>query len=115
VLSEVEESAGRVAIIREGVVVDVDDVAELRRRAGQQVLLQFDETTDVAWLAHVPDLTDVVADGTSLHVRLHGEPDALLKAAARHHVVRWHAQDRELEDLFLDTYRGRSLSAGGGR
>jgi len=115
VLSEVEESAGRVAIIREGVVVDVDDVAELRRRAGQQVLLQFDEPADVAWLSQVPDLTDVVADGTSLHVRLHGEPDALLKTAARHHVVRWHAQDRELEDLFLDTYRGRSLSADGGR
>ncbi|MHB1491255.1 MAG: ABC transporter ATP-binding protein [Cellulomonas sp.] len=115
VLSEVEQAAGRVAIIREGVVVDVDDVAELRRRAGQQVLLQFDEPADVTWLSHVPDLTDVVAEGTSLHVRLHGEPDALLKAAAGHRVVRWQAQDRELEDLFLDTYRGHPLSADGVR
>lgn len=115
VLSEVEEAAGRVAIIRAGVVVDVDDVAELRRRAGQQVLLQFDEPADITWFAHVPDLTDVVADGTTLHVRLHGEPDALLKAAAAHRVVRWQAQDRELEDLFLDTYRGGSLSTDGAR
>jgi hypothetical protein len=36
---------------------------------------------------------------------LRGEPDALLKAAAAHHVVRWRAEDRELEDLFLDFYR----------
>jgi ABC-2 type transport system ATP-binding protein len=42
VLSEVEEIAGRVAIIREGQIVDVDDMQTLRRRAGQSIELRFD-------------------------------------------------------------------------
>jgi ABC-2 type transport system ATP-binding protein len=28
-----------------------------------------------------------------------------LKTAARHHVVGWSAQNRDLEELFLDFYR----------
>jgi hypothetical protein len=43
--------------------------------------------------------------GTVLRCLLRGEPDALLKEAARHHVVHWSAQDRDLEALFLDFYR----------
>ncbi len=43
--------------------------------------------------------------GTVLRCQLHGEPDALLKLAARHHVLDWSARDRDLEDLFLDFYR----------
>ena len=106
VLQEVEEVAGRVAIIRAGVVVDVDDVAALRRRAGQQVLLRFAAPVDPAEFA-VPGVQDVVLepDGLTLTCLLHGEPMPLLVVAARHHVVRWSAADRELEDLFMDFYR----------
>ncbi len=43
---------------------------------------------------------DAVLDGATLTCLLRGEPDQLLKAAARHQVLRWSAQDRELEDLY---------------
>jgi ABC-2 type transport system ATP-binding protein len=105
VLQEVEEVAGRVAIIRAGVVVDVDDVRTLRRRAGQRVLLRFAEPVDPAELTDLPGVSEVAVDGTTVTCLLHGEPMPLLRVAARHHVVRWHAEDRELEDLFLDFYR----------
>jgi ABC-2 type transport system ATP-binding protein len=108
VLQEVEEVAGRVAIIRAGVVVDVDDVATLRRRAGQRVVLRFGEAVDPAEVADVPGITDVVVEDSSLTCLLHGEPTALLQVAARHRVLRWQAEDRELEDLFLDFYRTES-------
>lgn len=44
-------------------------------------------------------------DGTSGTLLLHGSPDAVLKAAARHRVLAWNAQDRDLEELFMDFYR----------
>ena len=114
VLQEVEDVAGRVAIIRAGVVVDVDDVGMLRRRAGQRVLLRFSAAVDPGVFTSVPGLTDVAVDGATVTCLLHGSPDALLKTAARHHVVRWQAEDRELEDLFLDFYRvGVTVPAGG--
>ena len=109
VLSEVEDVAGRVAIIRAGRIVDVDDVRTLRRRAGQQVELHVAGSVDLAQFEAVAGVREVRSrtdDGRTVVVcELHGEPDELLKLAARHHVVRWSAQDRELEDLFLDFYR----------
>ncbi|MBC7289995.1 MAG: ABC transporter ATP-binding protein [Actinotalea sp.] len=105
VLQEVEQVAGRVAIIRAGVVVDVDDVATLRRRAGQRVLLQLDAAVDATALHRMAGVTDVVVDGTTVTCLLHGEPTELLRWAAPHRVVRWQAEDRELEDLFMDFYR----------
>jgi ABC-2 type transport system ATP-binding protein len=105
VLSEIEDVAGRVAIIRDGVIVDTDDVRRLRHRAGQVVELRFADRVDPAAFATLPGVEEATVDGTTLRCLLRGEPDALLKAAAAHHVVAWSAHDRELEDLFLDFYR----------
>ena len=105
VLTEVEDVAGRVAIIRAGQIVDTDDVGTLRHHAGQEVTLRFAEPVAVDEFRDLPGVEELTADGTQLTCLLRGEPDALLKAAARHHVVHWSAEDRELEDLFLDFYR----------
>ena len=105
VLSEVEDVADRVAIIREGRIVDVDDIATLRHRAGQAVQLRFAAPVVAREFVDVPGVEELVVEEATVSCRLHGEPDALLKAAARHHVVAWSAQSRELEDLFLDFYR----------
>ncbi|HEX6254700.1 MAG TPA: ABC transporter ATP-binding protein [Euzebyales bacterium] len=105
VLSEIEDVAGRVAIIRDGVIVDTDDVRTLRHRAGQQIELTFAEAVDVDRFRDLPGVHDVEVADTKVRCLLRGEPDALLKAAAAHRVVAWSAQDRELEDLFLDFYR----------
>ena len=108
VLSEVEAVAERVAIIRQGRLVDLDDVATLRRRAGQDVRLRL--------AGHVPaDAFDRIdglrvtatTDGDTTVVTgvLQGDPQALLERATAHRVVRATLEDRELEDLFLDHYR----------
>jgi ABC-2 type transport system ATP-binding protein len=105
VLSEVEDVADRVAIIRAGALVDIDDVRTLRHHAGQAVALTFAAPVDPAPFAVLPGVEEVAVEAATLRCLLRGEPDALLKEAARHHVVHWTAQDRELEALFLDFYR----------
>ncbi len=105
VLSEVETVAERVGIINRGRMVDASDMATLRRRAGQRVRLVFAAPVDPAEFAALPHLKDLVVDGATLTCLLHGSPDALLKVAARHEVRHWRAEDRELEEMFLDAYR----------
>ncbi len=105
VLSEVQEIAGRVAIIRAGVLVDLDDVGTLRHHAGQLVELRFADSVDVTEFQELENVDDIRFENGKLTCLLRGEPDALIKIAARHHVISWSAQDRELEDLFLDHYR----------
>jgi ABC-2 type transport system ATP-binding protein len=105
VLSEVEVITERVAIVREGRIVDLDDVATLRHHAGQQVELGFADPVRADDFAAIAGVEDVEVTDHTVRCLLRGEPDALLKAAAAHRVVRWRAEDRELEDLFLDFYR----------
>jgi len=106
VLREVESVADRVAVIRDGRIVDVDSVRGLRERAGQRVALTFAEPPELAPFAALDTVRDARVRGSTLHCLLHGEPDALLKLAAQHRVVHWTARDLDLEDLFLDVYRG---------
>lgn len=105
VLSEVEMVAERVAIIRAGRIVDLDDVRALRHHAGQTVRFRFAAPVDGLAFAGLEGVSDVVVDGNELTCLLRGEPDRLLKEAAAHRVTAWSAVHRELEDLFLDFYR----------
>ena len=109
VLSEVEEIAGRVGILRAGRMVDVDSIDELRRRAGQEVQLRFASPVMAREFTSLPGVSDVVVGDSMVSLVLRGEPNALLKTAARHHVVGWSAQNRDLEELFLDFYRSEEV------
>ena len=110
VLREVETVADRVAVIREGKTVDVDSVAGLRHRAGQRVNLRFAEAPDASEAAAIGGVQEVRVEEHTLTCLLRGEPDELLKWAARAHVLAWTARDRDLEDLFLDVYRNHGVA-----
>jgi len=108
ILSEVEAVAGRVAIIRSGRIIDTEDVAVLRSRAGQHLSLTFAQALDpegVAAFERMAELTELEVEGTTLKALLRGSPDPVLKEAARRTVTHWSAQDRNLEELFMDHYR----------
>lgn len=113
VLSEVEEIAARIGILRGGVMLDVDSIDELRRKAGQVVELRFATPVSAGEFSRIPGVSDVVAKDHKVNLLLHGEPNALLKSAARHHVTGWSAKDRDLEELFLDFYRTEEVTADG--
>ena len=89
----------------------LDDLKTLRSKAGQEVVLHFLEAVELeafSALSGVGDVSverDPVGPGSVVRCVLRGEPDQLLKLAARHHVIGWKAADRELEDMFLDFYR----------
>jgi len=105
VMSEVQQTADRVGIIREGRLVTVERVEELRERAVRRVNIHFDSPVDAGEFADLPGVSDLAVDGTSLRCRLDGRADALVKAAARHTVVSLLSEEPDLEDLFFSYYR----------
>lgn len=108
VLGEVESIADRVAILRGGRLVSVDDVEALRARAGQRVEVELDRDVPPALAAALdalPGVEAVTVVGARLTCLLRGEADPLLRTLAHVRVVRLVVRDRDLEDLFLDTYR----------
>ncbi|WP_405097879.1 ABC transporter ATP-binding protein [Micromonospora sp. NBC_01412] len=104
IMSEVEAVADRVAIIREGRLVALDTVADLRARSFLHVRITFAEPVPAEEFTALPGVTDVSVDGTTLSCRVDGSPDALVKAAARHTITGLRADSQDLEELFHTYY-----------
>jgi len=104
VLSEVQQSADRVGILRDGRMIAVEAVETLRRRAVRRVEIHFDAAVDPGVLADVPGVTEVTAQGAVLRCRLAGRADALIKALARHGVESVSVEEPDLQELFFAYY-----------
>ncbi|HEX2774126.1 MAG TPA: ABC transporter ATP-binding protein [Micromonosporaceae bacterium] len=104
VMSEVQQTADRVGIIREGRLITVERVEELRERAVRRVEIHFGDPVTAAEFDRLPTVSEVTVDGSTLRCRLDGRADALIKAAARHTVVNILSEEPDLEELFFTYY-----------
>jgi ABC-2 type transport system ATP-binding protein len=104
ILSEVEEVAERVAIIRQGVVVEVSQIADLLRRSLRRVHIRFRQPVDVAPLRSVRGVKSLREDGTSLHLEIEGEMEGLIRALAPLPLRDLETERPTLEEIFLAYY-----------
>lgn len=110
ILSEVEQTCGRVAIIREGRLVRVASVLELKDMTRRQVTITF-AGAGVAPLEVFQALAGVehaesIADGQTLRLTTTGELDGIIKTAARYPIVTLTSHEPGLEETFLRYYEG---------
>src|SRR5205823_11193462 len=78
ILSEVEQTCTRVGIIREGQLVRIGSVAELKDIKRQVINLTFADSVPVAAFTALAGVEQVeaLADGRTLRVAVAGSPDA---------------------------------------
>jgi ABC-2 type transport system ATP-binding protein len=108
IISEVQAVADRVAIIREGLIVEVAETAALLDRSMRRVRIRFREPTDAGDLIALPgvELLDR-EDGLGLRLQVEGEMDALIKTLAQYPVSDFETERTNLEEIFLAYYEGR--------
>ncbi len=104
-LSEVERVTHRLAILRQGRLVVVDSLENLRKIAVQRLEIEFDEAVPPQDFLGLPGVTDVRADGRTVIVAFEGSADGVVKAAAAHPVRAIRPREEDLEDIFLRYYR----------
>jgi ABC-2 type transport system ATP-binding protein len=104
VLPEVQHVADRVALVREGRMVLVDEVETLRRRAATRVEVTFATPPPPAAFAGLVGVREVGRRGHTVTFSLAGEADPLVKALARHRVRALDSHEADLEDVFLALY-----------
>jgi beta-exotoxin I transport system ATP-binding protein len=105
VLSEVQRAADRIAVLREGKIIALGSVQELRRRARQRVEIWFDGSAPLGELDALPDIVDVRVDGRRVAASLCGPIQPLLRVLARHRVESMLVEEPDLEEAFMDLYR----------
>ncbi len=108
ILSEVEQTCTRVGIIREGQLVRVGSVAELKDIKRHEVIITFAEIVPVEAFKTLDGVeqAEALADGHTLRLTMQGGADAVIKAAAQHSVVSLTSHEPSLEDIFLRYYEG---------
>jgi ABC-2 type transport system ATP-binding protein len=104
ILSEVEKSADRVAIIRDGRIVKTDTVEGLRDLAHHQVELRFAGPVPADEFEALPGVSDLVADDHVLRMRVAGAITPVVRAAARYELLDFVSREPSLEETFLAQY-----------
>jgi ABC-2 type transport system ATP-binding protein len=113
ILTEVEQTCTRVAIIREGRLVRVGGVAELKGLKRHEVTITFANAVPVEAFKSLEGVeqADALPDGHTLRLAVSGGLDGIIKAAAQYQVVTLTSQEPSLEEIFLRYYEGDGVAA----
>ncbi len=104
IIDEVDRTCDRVAIIREGRLVQVDRIEAVRQLAFHHVELVFASPVSPAIFAGLEGVSDVTAENHTVSMRVNGPIGAVIAAAAPHGIVDVVSREPNLEDVFLAQY-----------
>ncbi len=104
ILSEVEKTCDRVAIIRDGRLTRVDRTEALRDLAHHTVELVFTGPVPVNEFEALPGVSDVVATDHVLRMKVSGSITPVVRAAAKYELADFVSREPTLEETFLAEY-----------
>jgi ABC-2 type transport system ATP-binding protein len=111
IIDEVDRTCDRVAIIREGRLVQVDRIEAIRQLAFHHVELTFSAPVATSVFEPIPNVSDVSASEHVVSMRVSGPIGAVIAAAAPHGLVDVVSREPNLEDVFLAQYGGHTVGA----
>ena len=104
VLPEIERTCDRVGIVREGRLLAVEKVSDLKTRALRRLELRFGAPVPAAAFAEIPGVRDLTVDGAVVGCGVVGSVDPLFKAAAAFELLDVATTEPTLEEIFLAYY-----------
>jgi ABC-2 type transport system ATP-binding protein len=107
-LPEVERICDRVGIIREGRLVAVEQVSNLKAKALRRIEIQFDDAVTATSFEGIPGVQDVQVHDGRLTFTVQGSLNEIFKAAAQHTVQNVISYEPSLEEVFLSFYESES-------
>lgn len=101
---EIERTCEQVGIIREGKLLAIKSILQLREAEYQTFQIEVESDEDLELLKE-SQLNLILLQGRSCIIRVAGELDSLWMALGQVHVVRFKQHSLELEEAFLDFYK----------
>jgi len=105
IMSEVEQVAERVAIIRAGEIVEVADTSELTHRTLNRMIVRFKRPVDLEQLFAVPGVEIINCDDTLAKFQITGDMEAFVQVLGKTPVLEIETEHPSLEETFLTYYK----------
>ena len=112
IIDEVDRTCDRVAIIREGRLVQVDRIESIRELAFHHVELTFGSPVLPVVFEGIDGVSDVDAIGDVVRMRVSGPIGSVIAAAVPHGLVDVVSREPNLEDVFLAQYGEHPVAVG---
>jgi ABC-2 type transport system ATP-binding protein len=107
IINEVEAIADRVAIIRDGVIVEEAEPETLGHMDVRRIRVRFKEAVDENSLKVMPDVSNVLRERRDVFAfTVEGEVDGFIKALGAYPVSDIDVERPSLEEIFLAYYAG---------
>ncbi|ACZ42680.1 ABC transporter related protein [Thermobaculum terrenum ATCC BAA-798] len=114
ILPEVEHTCQRVGIVRDGRLVEINEVEQLKRLRQQTVVVTFGRQVPSEEFASLPEVEDlkVERDGRELHLHVRGgDLSAVIRKAAEYNAQNLTVQEPSLEEIFMRFYEPEGVGA----
>ena len=108
-LTEVERVCDRVASVREGRLIAVDEIAAIRKGALRVVELTCARPLTIETFARLEGVGDLQVEGAVLRCSVQGSLGALVAAAAPFEILDILSREPSLEEFFLAMYGERKV------
>jgi ABC-2 type transport system ATP-binding protein len=104
VMPQVERLCDRVGIIREGRLIAIEDIGDLKARSLRTVEIHFAQPVSTEVFSGLRGVGEVESHGDTLRLSVAGSLDSIVKASGRFEVVDLASHQPSLEDIFLAFY-----------
>ncbi len=112
-LAEVESICDRVAIIRKGHLVVVENIEVLQKKTGKVLEVEFSNSFNIDEFKF-KGVSDIHLDNCRLVLTIHKNLDNVIKALSNHQILNMSLKTYSLEQLFLKYYSEEEANDGGG-
>jgi ABC-2 type transport system ATP-binding protein len=104
ILSEVQKLCDRVAIIKEGRIIKVERMEDLRRNSYAKVRLELAAPINKAWLK-LPGISNLTIKGKHVSFLYRGDINAITKLTVSMKLASIWIEEPELEEIFMHYYQ----------
>ena len=112
-LAEVESICDRVAIIRKGHLIVVENIEVLQKKTGKVLEVEFSNSFNIDEFKF-KGVSDIRQDNCRLVLTIHKNLDNVIKALSNHQILNMSLKTYSLEQLFLKYYSEEEANDGGG-
>ena len=109
VISEVDRTCDRVAIIRDGRLVRVGELDALRDLSHHDVVLRFGSPVPAAPFEAIDGVSNVAAESDIVRMRVAGPVGPVIREASRYDLLDVESTEPSLEETFLAAYEREAV------